>query len=1022
MGFLSWLLFGYSEATFGGFLFELSSLEDWAITNEIADISTDDHGLSLISEGGDPYLISHPTSFSSSMYKAIVVEMSVEAGTEGQLFWLSDGREHFSEPVSERFTIKADGQFHRYWISLARHPHWRGEVTRLRLDPSDAPGRIRVRSMQVWDRAGAVIEPVSFHPKSPLGGPISLHLRNVGDMVGEVTATLRADESHLSVPDPMDLIRFLTIPPGEEAKTSWDLSSIQGYATIVCEWEVDPRGVREPGPRDGTQTTVLRHSEMGFGARSDVLLVSKDNQRGASLFIVDGVILWHWRGEETYDAALSPRLGTVIYQLDDGSMEIEPILTNNARVRDQSTVIFFHEWRDRDGRNWRVETDIHVDDAIDNLIRVQTRLRSNGGRVLRFSGPMLYASTTTGEDFRSGMMSANPSASLLGSRYASFPGVEYLGPGDLSSSDAVARPPVRDQFVPNYDKVTIPYMAMADNGYVLGLLWPANAQWGDHGRHYAPMFASPNRLQRQENDLMGLFIPPPPDYGLENRELASNPYVIGENEALTMEYAVYLAPGDDPNNALDVWLQAYGEGAFPQPESAPRSYEEQIAVSRLAYTDTCWDVEKRGWGHCVGWDAHPSGGMLALLDIDARLASGADVQSSLRDQIRLVYDHIVATQGPFGLGRNTGCHIMVIEPVFHWGVAEATLDYWRKRARDFQSTQNPDGSWGFRPGKEEQRELGDEGEVVSGTISRNAVFMMELARITADPVAVEVGLKAVKALNRFRVPQGAQGWECPLASPDIMVSAQGARANLDAYKITGDEGYLEQAVYWARTGLPFIYLWNHPETPLQRYATIPIYGASFFHHNWRGVPVQWCGLDYAYSLQMLSQYDETYPWLKIARGIVNSGMLQQLTEGPYAGTLPDSYIDRFSLDRGPYINPENIMTNLYALEGDAFWIDSWFPGERATDALRVSANAAIGPGAEDGGRLNFIVRSPTGRLTEILVAPLDEKPARVLRAGVESPQRETLFEAAEGWRYIPEHRALLIHVTHDEEEVAIRVD
>jgi hypothetical protein len=284
---------------------------------------------------------------------------------------------------------------------------------------------------------------------------------------------------------------------------------------------------------------------------------------------------------------------------------------------------------------------------------------------------------------------------------------------------------------------------------------------------------------------------------------------------------------------------------------------------------------------------------------------------------------------------------------------------------------------------------------------------MRLARITADPAALQTGLAGLRALNQKRVPRGAQGWECPLAAADVMVSAHGARANLDAWKITREPSYLEQARYWAQTGIYFHYLWNLPDRPLQRYATIPVFGTSFFTNTWRGVPVQWCGLVYAYALQELAEADAPQSWGTLARGIIHSAMYQQLTSGDAVGTLPDSYGEYFQSARPAYINPENIMTNLHMLHGNSLNIQTRFVEEPSPAAKRISANAAIHSVKQEPSRLRFQLTASPPRPITVLITPTQE-PKKVERHNQPVPQTQTLYDQTTGWRYLPKQKALII--------------
>ena len=100
-----------------------------------------------------------------------------------------------------------------------------------------------------------------------------------------------------------------------------------------------------------------------------------------------------------------------------------------------------------------------------------------------------------------------------------------------------------------------------------------------------------------------------------------------------------------------------------------------------------------------------------------------------------------------------------------------------------------------------------------------------------------------------------------------------------------------------------------------RYGSVPVFGTTFYTHSWFGVPVQWNGLVYAYYLQKLAEYSGIFPWQQIAEGITISAMYQQWTDGELKGTYPDGFYGYCTEGRGPHINPEDIMVNLYALRG-----------------------------------------------------------------------------------------------------------
>ncbi|MCJ7642216.1 MAG: hypothetical protein MUO29_10035 [Desulfobacterales bacterium] len=159
------------------------------------------------------------------------------------------------------------------------------------------------------------------------------------------------------------------------------------------------------------------------------------------------------------------------------------------------------------------------------------------------------------------------------------------------------------------------------------------------------------------------------------------------------------------------------------------------------------------------------------------------------------------------------------------------------------------------------------------------------------------------------VPRGAQTWEMPLHTPDILASAHMIRAYVFGYLLTDRQDLLEEARYWAWTGVPFLYLDNPTDGEVGPYATIAVLGAT----NWRapvwfGKPVQWCGLVYCSALYDLADHDPEGPWKKIAKGLTAAGlqMTWPTTDKERQGLLPDFFfLVEQSID-GPAINPGTV--------------------------------------------------------------------------------------------------------------------
>jgi hypothetical protein len=193
----------------------------------------------------------------------------------------------------------------------------------------------------------------------------------------------------------------------------------------------------------------------------------------------------------------------------------------------------------------------------------------------------------------------------------------------------------------------------------------------------------------------------------------------------------------------------------------------------------------------------------------------------------------------------------------------------------------------------------------SGQCGILANQLLQIAWWTGNRKALQAGLVTLDYCQRFRTPRGAQVWECPLHAPDLMAAAHLAQAYSLAFRLTGQPKYQDQAVRWATSGIPFIYLWGDSWMPYSSIATLC--ATHRVAPLWIGRPVQWCGIVYANALLDLREIDQSLPWKQLAEGIYRSATIQQYTHGRAIGLLPDSIFPtsnrRFPLD----INPATIV-------------------------------------------------------------------------------------------------------------------
>ena len=555
-----------------------------------------------------------------------------------------------------------------------------------------------------------------------------------------------------------------------------------------------------------------------------------------------------------------------------------------------------------------------VADSKASLIRIENEVKApRAGNISAFYGPVVLA---------------GDGAYRASKDFAIFPGLEYLEGGEPSSSTRDLAYPLSDRRVPARHKITTPLMAVQGNDTLVALLWDMHQEWAAGEAFPAARFLAPAVDTGLEYNYMALFAPSVGEYVDENAYEASRPYAMEATEVLRLKSTLVLdhranyGPGDfvhDNSHEGSLVLQAmrywFDEFGFPTPSDAPRTWDEERALSRDAYANAVWSDEPPGWRHCQGWEP----GLLVghavpqLLDVAAGMPE--EDAAAVMGRINRVLQQAVDTHGAGYLWTGAGCHIISGELPFYYGSLAEPLTAMRDEAFHVLDGRQ-DGLWVWRPAGEKYAGLGISGDHALGQAALPSWRILRAARLSGDAELRAKALDAMGQMERYEVPRGAQMWECPLYQPDILASAQAIRAYCEAYRLTGDEQYLEQARYWAWTGLPFIYFWDMDGYPTMRYNVVSVIGSTFYTHSWLGLPVVWCGLVYAYALQDLAEFDASFDWPAVAEGITRSTMWQQYAEGPSKGCYPDSWN---MIRNGPNpadINPENILVNAFRLRGD----------------------------------------------------------------------------------------------------------
>lgn len=570
-----------------------------------------------------------------------------------------------------------------------------------------------------------------------------------------------------------------------------------------------------------------------------------------------------------------------------------------------------------------------------------------------FYAPSLYAGD--------GSFGATKSTAL-------FPGLEYLTAEEVSSGDYGIVPPYSERAVPHPFKVTMPMMAVAADDVTAMLFWDPQQAWDGEHRYPSACFASPDRRDDRANHLLGLFAPSILDGVPENARELPQPVVIEAGKSLTLAvFAAALAPASDVTAAVEYWFAVNGIPEAPQP---PRSWEDEAALIARGLAETAWDEEQKGWHNALHdpWGAAYNAGIALLLQHYAAANPQGDMAQETRAQLAEAFEAVGGRKG--------------FDFAFYSGNAADALANERSAGVRSAFDMPGEGAYAFHPhtgnktfSQAQSKSIGRDGEVVVGTCVMGLDPLLRAAYLTGDPLLIEYGERGLAYLDRFNRPQGAENWEVPLSCPNLRAADLACRCYLYGYLVTGKQEYLDKARFWATTGLPFIYAWNAEERPIMRYATISVMGTSLHTHTWFGRAVQWVGLEYAETLTMLADHDDSFPWHKVAEGILISAMQQQKTEGASCGHV-GFYPDAYSVIEGDEayqwcLAPTRIGDVLNRLRGPDPRVSATIV---RTDggAVHIVAPGEITDTSLDGGRLRFRSELLAGSVHEIVLARVSD--------------------------------------------------
>ncbi|GIX01223.1 MAG: hypothetical protein KatS3mg112_0160 [Thermogutta sp.] len=536
-----------------------------------------------------------------------------------------------------------------------------------------------------------------------------------------------------------------------------------------------------------------------------------------------------------------------------------------------------------------------------------------------------------------------------------------------------------------------------------GLIWE-NRPTGDR-LPPAFAFASPDRFNHQRSHLMELFLPPVPDYTPVNSRVAEKPYRLEGGEKLSLSAALWI--DGQASDALAV-VEDYVKHrkVYPAHPLPHTSLPGEIEFSTRAYLESLWDPETRQWWTTKGnallsHQALPPD-FAADLVLGAMLTSDPGLKRRCEDRVKEVCERLKLPPRLDAL-RVGGRADRV------WANAS--------RAAALLASRREDGSWRFdadRPGSGpfvgmDYRELGPNDALEVGTCARNAYEILAFARITGDRRLYEEMVKTLELMEKFRVPRAAQVWEVPVHTPDILAAADAVDAYIEAYRLSGEKRWLQDAVLWARRGLPFVYFWSDPQKPFLQGASIPVFGATWYRGSWFGRPVQWNGLRYANALLKLAEYDQSLPWKEVAAILIHSAIHQQDQEGENVALWPDN-ISAITGEKCPWVfAPRQIIGCITKLIGRDEEPRTVYAGPE-DQRFALTSQGTIDRVHLSGDILEFQITFAPGEVGPVLVANI-AGPQEVAINGEPIPQSDQPHMVdGSAWCYDPGTALLTVQV------------
>lgn len=670
------------------------------------------------------------------------------------------------------------------------------------------------------------------------------------------------DEIRVPIPALGSSFRLRLDPPGDRgecviARVGFE----ERIALIAPVWPPPAAVARTPNPFIVTAGDLrLLHERSGWGA-----------------FVVEA------GGEPAAIGYQQPLLG----YLDRQQVRWLSLSSTNrsGRVQRQGAGVRCEaRWRDGDGATWSVRQEFQP--ASPQAIRVTTTWQVDRVRdVVYLPVLTLFPGVGTHGPHKNQGLCA---------------GLEYLG-DEPSSSEADVEGPESWRLVPTASKWTFPLMAVQAQRHYVGLLWEPQPD-------LAAIHDSPDRQYHSGGHVMGLLMPG--SDGANREENSLLPYApcrLQPGQPRQVQAIIVGGTGHSVVAAVQDYVRLRGLPPLPEHGYTADAY---FSLAARGWLDS--KVREEGLFRHAVW---PGFGAQRASDaaVWMRWLAGRPGSSQRAGELeRAVASALRDFPAAELNGRQIG-HVTRPLPALVFGGVADNAQAARDHGRALLGRFEPDGGIRYQAaaGGVDYGRTHSSREA-SGLAAATVHALLESAVFAGDRDLWHASLDKLRALDRFHggVPRGAQTWEVPLHTPDILASAHLVAAYTLGYEMTGESAFLAEARYWAWTGVPFVYLSAPVAGPVGLYGTIPVYGATSWRAPvWLGRPVQWCGLVYADALQQLQCSDPSGPWKHLARGIVAAGLQHTWpdSDADRGGLLPDFYLLKAQRRDGPAINPATLQ-------------------------------------------------------------------------------------------------------------------